>query len=88
LYASRQTFRRLRVDVSLTYDTAKGRLDMPARAAEPIVEIEMPESGVKVVAPQKVHHTAAQPDALRIGGWSAESSGGFGEILDLAGAIF
>ena len=61
---------------------------MPAWAAEPIVEIEMPKRSVKVVAPQKVHHAATQPDAFRIGGWSAESCGGFGEILDLAGAIF
>ena len=49
-----------------TGQAAKGRLDVAARAAEPVIEIEVPEGGVEVVAPHQAHHAAAEPDAFRV----------------------
>ena len=57
---------------------------MLARAAEPVVEIEMAERGVEVVAPQQADHPAAEPDAFRIAGRSADLARGFGEFVELA----
>jgi len=42
---------RFGIDISLPDEATKGGLDMGARAAEPVIKVEMPESGVHVVAP-------------------------------------
>ena len=69
-----EDFRRFRIDaVSLPNHAAERRLDMAARAAEAVVEIEMPERRIEVVAPEQVDDAAAEPDAFRIAGrarWS------------------
>ena len=63
---------RFRIDVPLTYDAAKGRLDMACRASEPVVQIEMPESGIEIVAPKQADHAPPQPEALRISRGAAQ----------------
>ena len=77
-------FRRFPVDIALADDAAEGRLDMAAGAAEAVVEIEMAEGGIEIVAPQQADHAAAQPDAFGIPGRagdraaaSANSASGF-----------
>src|SRR5215468_10668867 len=47
---------------------AEARLDMAARAAEAVIEVEMAEGGVEVVQPHQADHAAAEPDAFRIAG--------------------
>ena len=39
---------------------------MPARATKPVVQIEVPEGGIQVVAPHQHHDAAAEPDAFRV----------------------
>src|SRR6187431_1351625 len=51
---------------------AECRLDMAARAAEPVVEIEMPERGIEVVAPHQANHPAAEPDAFGVSARSVD----------------
>jgi hypothetical protein len=51
---------------------AEGRLDVAAGAAEPVIEIEVPERGVEVVAPHQADHTAAEPDTFRVPGRAIE----------------
>ena len=75
---------RFRIDVALADHAAERRLDMRARAAEPVVEVEMAEGGVHVVPPQQPDHPAAEPDAFRVAGRAADQAGGFGELVDLA----
>lgn len=58
------------------------RLDMAARAAKPVVEIEVPEGGIEVIAPHQSHHAAAKPNALRIAGRAVDSLGCFREFVD------
>ena len=79
-----QAFRRLWIDVALSHDAPERGLNVLAGAAEPVVEIEMPERGIKVVAPQQPDHPAAKPDAFRIAGRAADLGCGFGEFVDLA----
>ena len=39
---------------------------MAARAAKPVVEIEMAERGIEIVTPQQADHAATEPDALGV----------------------
>src|SRR5271169_4706198 len=71
----------LRIDrVSVQNQAPERRLDVPARAAEPIVEIEMAKGSIEIVAPEQADHTAAKPDAFRVAGWPAQGALGFREF--------
>ena len=58
----------LGIDVALTHDAAETDLHMLAGAAEPIVQIEMSERGVEIVAPHQADRPFAEPDAFGLGG--------------------
>jgi len=82
--ASVQAVGGLRIDVVAVQDqAAEARLDVGARAAETVVEIEMAEGGVEIVSPEQVDDAAAEPHAFRIAGRSAHRALGFGELIDL-----
>src|SRR5579864_5023682 len=79
-----QAVGRLRIDgVSVQNQAPKRRLDVPAWAAEPIVEIEMAKGGIEIVAPEQADHATAKPDAFRVAGWPAQGALGFRELVDL-----
>jgi hypothetical protein len=67
-----------------TRQAAEGRLDMAARAAEPVIEIEVPEGGVEVVTPHQTHNAAAEPDAFRVPGRAIEDLLRLDEFIGLA----
>jgi len=67
-------------------DAPDRRLDMGARAAEPVVEIEIAEGGVDVIIPKAVNRFAAEPDAFRITGRTADLALGFRILVDI-GAV-
>jgi hypothetical protein len=46
--------------------TAKCSLDVTTGAAEPVIKVEMPESGIEVIEPHQTYDTAAEPDAFWI----------------------
>jgi hypothetical protein len=75
---------RLWIDRPEPHQAAESRLDMAARAAEPVVEIEMPKSSVEVVARHQDHHPAAKPDAFRVAGRTVDSLRGLDEFVSLA----
>src|SRR3954451_5418718 len=75
--------RSLRIDVSLPDEATEGRLDMAGWAAEAVVQIEMTESGIEIVAPEQADHPPAQPQTLRVGGRAAQQSLGLGKLVDL-----
>jgi hypothetical protein len=64
--------------------TAKGRLDVPAGAAKPVIEVKMPKGGVDVVKPHQANHPPAKPDAFRIAGRPTDGLRRFGEFVGLA----
>src|SRR5262249_60861825 len=73
----------LLIQRTLTHQATKRRLDMAARATEPVIEIEMPKGGVEIVPPHVVDDAAAEPDAFRIGRRSTEHADGFRKLVDL-----
>ena len=66
---------------------AKRRLDMSARTAEPVIEIEMAKGGVEIIPPHQAHHATAEPDAFRVAGGAVDGLGGFDEFVGLALAV-
>ena len=76
-------FLNLGIDVSLADQAAKGSLNMGAGAAETVVEIEVAESRIQVVAPKEANHAAAEPDAFGIAGRAGQNTGGLGDFVDL-----
>jgi hypothetical protein len=67
--------------------TTKRRLDVSARTAEPVVEIEMSKGGVEIVPPHQAHDATAEPDAFRVPGGAIDGLGGFHEFVGLALAV-
>src|SRR5206468_4155027 len=68
---------------ALLDDATECRLDVPSRAAEPVIEIEVAESGVEIVAPEQAYDFAAEPEAFGIGGRAAQHLFGLGIFVDL-----
>jgi len=81
-------FLNLGIDVSLADQAAKGGLNMGAGAAETVVEIEVAESRIEVVAPKEADHAAAQPDTFRITRRAGQNTGGLGYFVDLFLGLF
>jgi hypothetical protein len=63
---------------------AEGCLDMAARAAKTVVEIEVTKGGVEIVKPHQAHHSATEPDAFGISGRSVDGLRGLDEFIRLA----
>jgi hypothetical protein len=65
-------------------EAAKGSLDVAARAAKAIIEIEMAEGGVQIVAPHQAHHSPAKPNAFGVARRPVYDLCGFGKFVGLA----
>jgi hypothetical protein len=46
---------RLRIEIALAHEAAERCLDMPGRAAEPVVKIKVPKRGVEMIAPNQAY---------------------------------
>ncbi len=57
---------------------------MAAGAAEPVVEIEMAERGIEVVAPHQADDPAAEPDAFGVAARAVDGLGRLDEFVGLA----
>ena len=60
---------------------------MTARAAEAVIKIEVPESGIEVIKPHQADNTATEPNAFRVTGGAIDSLRGFRELVGLALAV-
>jgi hypothetical protein len=65
----------------------KGRLDVSAGATEPVIEVEMPEGSIEIVAPHQADDAAAEPDAFRIAGGAVEGLRRFNEFVGFVLAV-
>ena len=72
---------RFWIDVAEPDKTAERRLDVPAGASEPIVEVEVAERGVQIVAPQQADDAAAKPDTLLIAGGTLDQPANLGDFV-------
>jgi hypothetical protein len=83
-----QGFGHLGIDLAAKAGQAAERgLDVAAGAAEPVVQVEVPERGIEIVAPHQADHAAAEPDAFRVAGRAVDRLGGFDEFVGLALAV-
>src|SRR4030081_226045 len=73
----------LLVRAPLPDDAAERRLNMARRAAEPVVEVEMAERGIEIIAPEQAYHTTAEPEAFGIGGGAPQQLLGLGKFIEL-----
>lgn len=77
-----------RIDQRSEFDqTAECRLHMTAGAAESVVEIEVTERGVEIVAPHQHHDAAAKPDAFGIASRTIDRLGRLDEFVRLLLAL-
>lgn len=56
----------------MLYQATKRRLDVSRRTAETVIEIEMAERGVDIVAPDQADNAPAKPDAFGIARGAAD----------------
>jgi len=78
-------FGDLRIDGGAEpHHAAESRLDMTAGAAEPLVQIQMAERGVEVVAPHQADHAPSEPDTFRVAGRAVDGLSRFHELVSLA----
>jgi hypothetical protein len=83
-----QAVRGLWIDrVGMQYQAAESRLNMAARAAETVVEVEVPERGVEIVPPQQADHPVAEPDAFGIAGRTVERVLRLGIFVDFLALV-
>src|SRR4051812_5379359 len=64
--ASTQAFRGFGIDGAKAHETPERRLNVSSRTAKTVVQIEMAERGIEIVAPHQYNNAAAEPDAFRI----------------------
>jgi hypothetical protein len=60
---------------------------MSARTAEPVIQVEVPESGIQVIAPHQADHPTSEPDAFGVSGRAVNGLSGFHELGCLALAV-
>jgi hypothetical protein len=86
--AAAQRIGRLGVNRSEPDQTTECRLDVTTRAAEAIVEIEMTEGRIQVIAPHQKNYAAAEPDAFRISRRTINDARGFDKFVGFALTVF
>ena len=80
-----QAFWNLVVDLCAKPGQAtEGRLHMTARAAEPVIQVEVTKSGIEVIAPHQPNDAPSEPDAFGIARRTIDDLGGFGEFVGFA----
>ena len=84
---SAQAFRCFGVDVAKAHETPERRLNVAAGTAKPVVQIEMTECGVEIIAPHQDNHAAAEPDAFRVAGRAIDGLRRLDEFVGLALAV-
>ena len=68
-------------DVALPDDTPEADLNVLAGAAEAIVEIKVPEGGIKIVTPHQTNRTLPEPNAFRARRRSNEETIGVNRLI-------
>ena len=81
--AAVQRVRGFQVGDAKARDTAECRLDVAARAAETVVQIEVTKSGIEIVPEHQADRPLAKPNALGIAGRPVDGLGRLGEFIDL-----
>jgi len=63
---------------------AEGGLDVAARTAKPVVQVQMAKSRVEVVTPHQADDAPAEPDTFGVAGWAIDGLSRFREFISPA----
>jgi hypothetical protein len=63
-------------------DTAEGRLNVIGGTSEPVIEVEMAERRVEVIAPEQADDTPSKPYTLGVAGGPAQGPGRFRQLIN------
>ena len=66
------------------HDAAESGLDMTAGAAEALVQVQVTERRIEVVAPHQPDHPPSKPDAFRVSRGAIDRLGRLDELVSLA----
>lgn len=66
------------------HDTAESGLDVTAGAAEALVQVQVTERRIEVVAPHQPDHPPSKPDTFGVSGGAVNRLGRFHELVSLA----
>src|SRR5262249_20246213 len=72
----------------LAYQTPERCLNMAARTAEPVIQVEVAERCIEIIAYQQVDDPLAQPIALRIGGRPGQLAAHLGNLVNPFAHVF
>ena len=68
--------------ISVQNQAAERHLDMAARTAEAVIEVEVAKGRVQIVAPKQADDTPAEPHAFRVAGRTVQGALRFGKFID------
>ena len=89
VHVIRQALLHLIVDIREEPRQATKRcLDVSARTAEPVVQIQMPKGGVEVISVYQLDHPPPKPDALRVPGRTINGLRGLNKFLNFPLIVF
>lgn len=78
-----QTIGHFRIQRTESHQATERGLDVPAGAAEAIVQIEVAKCSVEIVAPHQHDDTATEPYAFRVAGRTVDRGGRLNELVGL-----
>src|SRR5215471_7846105 len=73
--------------VGVQNQAAERHLDMAARTAEAVIEVEVAKGGIKIVAPEQADDPPAKPHAFRVASGTIECLLGLGKFIDFLGFL-
>src|SRR6185436_921523 len=77
----------LGIRISQPDNATERSLDVARRAAEPVVQLHMPEGRIEIIAVKKSNGAPAQPDTLRLAGRTVQQFGCLSNLVHLLGAF-
>ena len=85
--ASGEAFGRLGIRISDPHDATERRLDLTWRAAEPVIQLHMPEGCIEIITVKESDGAPAKPNAFRLTGRTVQQLGRFGNLIHLLGVF-
>jgi hypothetical protein len=77
-----QAIRSLVIDLREKAGQAAERgLDVAARAAKPVVKIDVAEGGIEVIPVHQLNRPTAEPNTFGVAGRTVDGAGSFGELV-------
>src|SRR5215475_2919467 len=77
----------LGIRIADPHDATERSLDVARRAAEPVIQLHVPEGRIEIITVKESDGAPAEPDALRLTGRTVQQLGRFGNLIHLLGVF-